>query len=490
MRAWIACLVIWSAAVLTPLHAAEPSGTAAPAWSARVQTVLDAARPLQFPRQGRLPLYLWPASNPGDLDEATATQLLQELDRRGVGLVSSWAPKSRDESLRRAMVVAKAQQKLGLQVNVNASACLNRFFNGDPATAHVDASGQPFWDDSFDAGKAKHTMGCPFALDGRKAPIREQVETFAEAYQAAGVPLDFVFVDWEIDGPIEFNRAYEASQRCTRCREHIEHLDNFLAFQKALREIRSELQHDALVDPILSRFPTALVGNYAVYPHDGYRYWYDYFEYFVDGQPHLADQRARYRLWANEFAATGYTCAMPVAYTWYPTWSWYDFDVPDYRWFYNMLLVASNAGRHAPANVPVISFVHWHTTAPPDSPDPAVQQFSQAAYQELLWHMLLRGTDTFFLWCPRDEDAEEVRLVAEVYAAAQQYGEFLERGVPLRFDVPKQPGPVVSAIRLNDRLLVRRTDFGQPREPVEIAVGSRTISIEPHPGEMQIVPLR
>jgi len=155
-----------------------------------------------------------------------------------------------------------------------------------------------------------------------------------------------------------------------------------------------------------------------------------------------------------------------------------------------MLLVATGAGKHAPAGVPVITFVHWHTTAPPENPNPAVKQFSEAGYQELLWHMLLRGTDTFFLWCRPEEDAKEVRLVHEVYAAAQQYGEFLDRGTPVCFDVPKVPGPVVSALRLDDRLLVRRTDFGDPTEPVEITVGKRKIAIEPRSGAVQVLSLR
>jgi hypothetical protein len=155
-----------------------------------------------------------------------------------------------------------------------------------------------------------------------------------------------------------------------------------------------------------------------------------------------------------------------------------------------MLLVASNAGQHTPANVPIISFVHWHTTAPPKEPDPNVRQMSPWAYQELLWHMLLRGTDTFFLWCPRDEDAEECRLVHEVYAAAQQYGDFLEKGVPVSFEVPKRPAAVVSGLRLDNRLLVRRTDFGGSTEPAKIAVGARRLRVAASPGQCQVLTLR
>jgi len=386
-------------------------------WPEHIRVVLNEARLLTLDRGERLPLYLWPAAAPADVDEATAERIIKALNQRGIGLFSSWHPgvKRREKSLADALRIARIQARLGLRVNVNATSCLYSFFNGDPRTAHLDETGKPFWDDSLGKGR----MGCPFTLDFRRGPMREQIEFFVKGYKDAGVRLDFVFADWEIDGPIEFNRAHAASKRCRRCREHIKNIDDFAEFQKVLRELRSDLQRDCYSRPILSRFPNALVGNYAVYPHNGLRYWYDYFEYYVDGQPHVADQRAKYRKWYDEFPGTGYTFAMPVVYTWYPTFGWYDFEDPDYRWFYNMLLVASNVGQYTPPDVPIISFVHYHTTAPPEKPDPQVKQFSEQKYQELLWHMLLRGTDTFFLWCPSEQAATEVRLLHAVYAAAQ-----------------------------------------------------------------------
>jgi hypothetical protein len=237
-------------------------------------------------------------------------------------------------------------------------------------------------------------------------------------------------------------------------------IDDFRVFQQALRRIRSEMQRLVFGDNVTASFPEALVGNYGVYPHGGLRYWYDYFEHEADGVPYVEDQRARYREWSHEFAGTGYTFAMPVVYTWYPTFGWYDFEDADYRWFYNMLLVGSNVGEHTPAVTPVIPFVHWHTTDPPAVPDAAVTQLSAERYQELLWHLLLRGHDTFFVWCVDDELAEEVRLAHEVYAASLAHAGFLDRGEAVTFDVPKQAGSVVSGLRLGDRVLARRTDFG------------------------------
>ena len=414
---------------------------------------------------------------------------LRNLTKERVGLVCSWAPgEKRDETLSEGLIVARAQKKLGLRININATSLLYSFFNGDKQTAHIDDNGNPFWEESFGSGN----MGCPFAIDYRKKDIRGRVEYYIQAYKNAGLDVDFIFADWEIDGPLEVNRAFETAKRCKRCREHIKNIEDFGEFQKVMREMRSYLQFYAYSEPVLSRFPNALVGNYAVYPHNGYRYWLDYFETedYVDGQPYVKDQKAKYRTWYNDYPSTGYTFAMPVVYTWYPISQWYDFENYDYRWFYNMLLCASNAGKSTPQEIPIISFVHWHTVVVTDNPDPSVKQMSEESYKELLWHMLLRGTDTFFMWCPENEDAKEVQLVHDVYAAAQEYGEFLEKGMPITFDVPDKPATVVSGLVLRDRVLLRRTDFTSSHDPVNVMVGTKKITVEYAPGICTIMDLK
>jgi hypothetical protein len=454
-------------------------------WNDNIQVVLDNTAPLKYDRGNRLPLYLWPAMDPGQLDDESAELLVKELDKRGVGLICSWSSEDREKALTQCLPVARAQKKLGLFVNIDATSLLYSFFNGDVRTAHIDKNGNPFFDDSF----GPHKMGCPFAIDFQKKEIRDRVDFFVNKYKDDGLSVDFIFTDWEIDGPLEFNRAFEASKNCTRCCNYLGDDFSFTEFQKTIREIRSYLQNYSYSESVLSQFPDALVGNYAVYPNDGYRYWYDYFEYYVDGQPYKADQQAKYRQWYNDFPATGYSFAMPVVYTWAPTYNWYNFDNSDYRWFYNMLLVASNAGKSTPPSVPIISFVHWHTIFASGNPDPAIKQMSEESYQELLWHMLLRGTDTFFMWSDKTEYPKEVQLLHEVYAAAQEYGDFLEHGMPITYDVPKQPGTVISGLVLKDRVLIRRTDFGTDHTPVKILAGTKVISVEYAPGACMILDL-
>jgi hypothetical protein len=293
-----------------------------------------------------------------------------------------------------------------------------------------------------------------------------------------------------VDGPLEVNNAYQSSMKCARCIEHLGKDPGFHAFQKTIREMRSYLQYYTLSKPVLDRYPEALVGNYAVYPADGYRYWYDYFEYYVEGQPTIKDQKAMYRQWYDDFPATGFTFAMPVSYTWARTFNWYDFENTDYRWFYNMLLVASNAGKSTPLNIPVISWVHWHTIFHPGEPDPSVVQMSEESYQELLWHMLLRNTSTLAMWCGPNENAQEVRLIHEVWAAAQEYGDFLDKGLPINFDIPSRPGTVISGLILEEKVLVRRTDFSDNTESVTILAGSKPISVPYAPGKCQVISLK
>ena len=74
-----------------------------------------------------------------------------------------------------------------------------------------------------------------------------------------------------------------------------------------------------------------------------------------------------------------------------------------------------------------------------------------------------------------------------VWAAAQEYGEFLESGTPVSFEVPRHPGPVVSGLRLGKRLLVRRTDFTGAREPVKLRVGSSTVMVPRSPGKCVVL---
>ena len=121
---------------------------------------------------------------------------------------------------------------------------------------------------------------------------------------------------------------------------------------------------------------------------------------------------------------------------------------------------------------------------PPDHP-----QFSEEKYRELLWHLLLRGHDALFMWSPRDQALKESQLAHQVYAESHEYRDFLAHGTPVSFTVPKQPGPVVSALRRDDRLLVRRTDFTDTDAVVELEVDGRVLQVPRLEGSCQVMTL-
>ena len=295
-----------------------------------LQAVLENTKPIATTLNGRLPLFVLPISGSlSSLPDGQAEKVLNDLAKRGIGYSVNWNHGSFDASLKEGLRIGELQQRLGRMVSVHATGCLYSFFDGTEKTQHIDAGGRPFGETSFGG-----TMGCPFALEHRIPVIRQRVEAFLKQYKAAGVDVDFIFADWEIDGPIEWNDAWASSKCCRRCREHVPDIHDFRSFQTKLREVRSRLQREAFSDNVTRYFPEALVGNYAVYPHNGHRYWYDYFERETPGAPALTDQRARYREWNHEFEHCGYTFAMPVVYTWYPTFGWYDFEPKDYRWFF------------------------------------------------------------------------------------------------------------------------------------------------------------
>ena len=80
--------------------------------------------------------------------------------------------------------------------------------------------------------------------------------------------------------------------------------------------------------------------------------------------------------------------------------------------------------------------------------------------------------------CPAPELAQEVRPVHRVHAAALEYKEFLDQGQPVFFDVPQQPGSVVSALQLGKKLLVRRTDFAPAPAVLEVKLpGGATLRV-------------
>ena len=449
-----------------------------------LQAALANTKPLEHPQGDRPPLVLWTPDLPATAGDAELEQVIKDLKARGIGLLHRWGGDA-DEASAAGIRIGKLQRKLGMPVLVDGTGLAHGFFTGDEKMGHVDADGKHFRDTSF-----FWSPGCPFTLEERFAEKRKAFADYARRYRQAGVAIDYWMGDFEFDGPNEWNDGWAAAKKCTVCREKIPNIDtDFAAFQKAVRDIRTRMQREAWVEPLRAAFPAIRIGNYGMNPHDGFRYWSDFYENPSTDLPHKMDGKAIYRPWADEFKGSGYTIAMPVIYTWFRIWDSYTFENKQYRWFSNMLREASSVGRSKSAGLPVIAFVHWSTTNPPKELPAGFEPMSEATYEELLWHMLLRGTTGFAMWSPPNETAVEVQPVHRVYAASLQYADFLSKGVPQVFDVPEQPGTVVSAVRLGRKLLARRTDFAESDKPVEIKVDGKSVVIPPKAKECLVLDL-
>lgn len=290
-------LLLWSSTV--PTTGAGTDDVSEFPKAARV--ILDNTRPIEHPRGDRLPLLLWPAQEAIVDDEVLQERIIRALDERGVAVIANWRYEESDpalgtRSLAESLRVARLQKKIGLPVCVNANQIMYGFFTNEPDTSHIDEKGKPVRDAPI-PGRS----GCPFRMDHRYGHMRGKVEFFVSAYREAGVPLHFVYGDWKIDGPLEINDAWAAAKRCIACRKNIPGLDRFESFMESVRIKRAEATRRCYSEPILAAYPKALAGNYAVYPHDGYRYWFDYFENFVDHHPHRLDRRAPCRRWYDDF---------------------------------------------------------------------------------------------------------------------------------------------------------------------------------------------
>ena len=65
----------------------------------------------------------------------------------------------------------------------------------------------------------------------------------ASHYAVVCVAVGISTADWEVDGPHEWNQAWEHSRQCARCRENLPNLEDFASFQAALRQCKCLLTH-------------------------------------------------------------------------------------------------------------------------------------------------------------------------------------------------------------------------------------------------------
>ncbi len=294
-----------------------------------VDIIIENTKPISIKEEKRFPLFVW-TGIPFGISEEEIKNYLLKLKDRNILLFTRWnIPKEGiEKGIKDALKIDKIRKELNLPVVVDATSIVYRFFDGSEETAHIDENGNIFFDMSFDP---KVKIGCPFRIESRFQVIKDRLEKFLKAYKESGIDINYWAVDWEIDGPIEWNDAWENSKKCVICKKEIKNIDNFDEFQKIIRKKRADLQKIVFVDTIKKYYPDCLIGNYGVNPHDGYRYWWDYFEKEVEGASYQKKHNALHRKWFDEFKYSGYTMAMPVIYTWFRFFNDYNFGEKEYR---------------------------------------------------------------------------------------------------------------------------------------------------------------
>jgi len=117
----------------------------------------------------------------------------------------------------------------------------------------------------------------------------------------------------------------------------------------------------------------------------------------------------------------------------------------------------------------------------PDNPAPRfLFGMSQRRFRELVRHVWLRGADSIYIFnlgyptTPQlvtpafsFESVEDVRSVLDELLA---HREFLDKGEPMNFAVPKlgSPDPIWSGLRLGDKCLVRTFTLGPTAVRLEV----------------------
>ena len=406
--------------------------------------------PLQNKLGDRWPMIAWHSVG---MEPLAREQIEMLLDR---GLIQHLRME------KRYIEAAKALQEAGAPVI---------FMQGEagswPYSLAADSSR---WAHQFDEGYHYEMAGrgglgawhgaCPMMLEGWELMAAE-VRTTLEAFRAAGVRVDAVWMDWEGD-PYPWAHLFKQLAHCQRCRAQlppqvIEDESQFWAFYWRLYQ---QLYGAYLAGPVREIFPQCSVTNW----HLVYSTQTTPLSYFVN----------------NRVLPPGipplFTATNPVAYGndkfWYSEWKEeYPRDRRHVDQFYmhNLLRQISGDAANRQAYAPEVGSFPWvvRWCRITDSGEDEVPDMSREAYRESLRHMWLRGIDGMQVFNAYLKDYAEISLfelqdALAIYNEILAHREFLAAGEPMNLQVPgpQDEGVLWSGLRLQERALVRLVSQG------------------------------
>jgi hypothetical protein len=387
-------------------------------------------------------------------------EAILELKKRGL---TQWIP-PREQYIPFAL----ALQKEGAGVIMMEGQAFNGPPDQAPATMHI----LPKDYKKLDRPGQQPVFPCPLMLEGWVITQQKTRATFKK-FKDAGVNIDAVWLDWEIE-PDWRDAQWDEAKNCSRCRKQFSAgvLDDQQLYRQFIEQWRVQLFSAYVVAPILEYYPNISITNW---------------EEIISTHENPTPSWSGYRTWLPKDLGM-YTAANPVAYgntiwkkyNWKKEWNWpLDEAHMDRVYTSVMLNQISVHERNAMQVSPWKQSIPWVDRYCADDQDPKIPIMSRTRYREVLRHCWLRGADGMQifnpLWFPKDAvklaiATEEIADAVQIYDEMLTYRKFLDRGVVMNTDTltPPYEGAIWSGLKIGNEAIIRA--FTQAKKPVKIKI--------------------
>lgn len=328
----------------------------------------------------------------------------------------------------------------------------------------------------FQRDLAQPPYPCPLLEDGWHKTADQLRATFTK-FKTAGVSVDAVWLDWDIE-PHPGKAQWQEAKACPRCRELFPAgvLDDYTTYCAYITTWRTTLFSTYVVTPILESYPKCSVTNWSE----------------VSSSTALPTPSC----WGDHLIPPTdmgrYTAANPIVYGntiyyryhWNKEWNW-PLDAPhmDRLYTHVMLGQLSRHAANALKSTPEKQVIPWVTRFYAGDPDTKIPALTHQRYREILRHCWLRGADSMQIfnpnWFPDRPDrlvlmTDEVADVVAVYDEMLAFRKFLDHGVVMNTAVPtvQDDGPIWSGLRVGEEAVMRV--FTQAAHPVKLSVAPFT----------------
>jgi hypothetical protein len=450
-------VAIWLIVLWSPKARSEPplraTRTEPPASFNLLDEINREVPALRHPRGSRWPMIFWQAGSFEPQSPEVYRQMLSRGFTQHIRL---------DESM---ISTAQALQRAGSPVIM---------MQGEGGTYPYSTAGDPKeWAHQFDVGYApkNRVHACPAVTKGWAANAN-RIRTTLQHFKDAGVTVDAVWMDWEVE-PAVGEGNYEQAIHCARCRATLprEVLSTELAFEDYCSRKYVELVGTYLAAPVAEIFPGCSTTNW---------------EAIVSSPEHPIlgwEQQTLVPLIPPVFTASN-----PVAYgmtLFFDQWKdSFKLDREHVDQLYAHLLLRQISCDTANRKIwaPQMESIPWvaRWCAADVNPKESRPIMSRERYREVLRHLWLRGISGMQIFnsiVPGYEQMTlyEIKDAVAVYDEMLEYRDFLEKGEPMNLAVPKlqDDGVLWSGLLMRDTALIRTFKQGS---------GTGSVMVEPWAG--------